>query len=178
MGAAYAESLGVKEPKVALLSNGTEDEKGNALNHEVFPVLKERKEINFIGNLEARDILSGKADVVVADGFSGNVALKSSEGTAKLILKCLKQALHSSLSAKLGALLAKKALYKLKDKIDYHNKGGALLLGLKKAVVKVHGSAKKKAIKYAVLQAVDLAKINLVDEIALRLTEITAGDEV
>lgn len=178
MGSLFAKLSGVENPKVALLSNGTEDEKGNALNHEVFPVLKEMKEINFVGNMEARDILSGEYDVVVADGFSGNIALKSVEGTAKMVMKSLKEALYSSLKSKIGALLIKKSLYGLKDKLDYNNKGGALLLGLKKAVVKVHGSAKRLAIKSAVLQAVSIAKLGVVDEIANKIAEVTTGDEV
>ena len=178
MGSIYSRLAGVENPKVALLSNGTEDEKGNALNHEVFPLLKEMKGINFVGNMEARDILSGEYDVVVADGFSGNVALKSVEGTAKMIMKSLKDALYSSLRSKIGALFIKKALYGLKDKMDYNNKGGALLLGLKKAVIKVHGSSKRPAIKSAVLQAVELDKMDVVGEITKKIIEATTGDEV
>ena len=178
MGSIFSRLSGVENPKVALLSNGTEDEKGNALNHEVFPMLKEMKGINFVGNTEARDILSGKYDVVVADGFSGNIALKSSEGTAKLILKSLKNALSSSLPAKLGGLLSKKALRRVKDEVDYHNKGGALLLGLEKAVIKVHGSAKRMTIKSAVLQAVDFAAMGVVDAIKEKITEIPMGEGV
>ena len=101
MGTVYAKAMGVKDPKVALLSNGTEDEKGNALNHEVFPMLKEMKGINFIGNMEAREILSGDADVIVTDGFSGNIAIKSIEGAIKTVMYALKDAIYGSLSGKI-----------------------------------------------------------------------------
>ena len=176
MGSVYAKISGVENPKVALLSNGTEDEKGNALNHEVFPLLKEMKEINFVGNVEARDILSGKYDVIVADGFSGNVALKSIEGAAKFVMKSLKSALTSSLKAKLGALMLKSSLYGLKDKMDYNNKGGALFIGLKKPVIKVHGSAKRVAVKAAVLQASKYAEFDIVGEITKTLSALTLSE--
>jgi glycerol-3-phosphate acyltransferase PlsX len=177
MGSVYAKILGVNNPKVALLSNGTEDEKGNALNHEVFPVLKEMKEINFVGNVEARDILSGEYDVIVADGFSGNVALKSIEGTAKFVMKSLKSVLTSSLKAKLGALMLKSSLYGLKEKMDYNNKGGALFIGLKKPVIKVHGSAKRDAVRTAILQASKYAEFDIVSEIEKCLSAVTISEQ-
>lgn len=177
MGSVYAKILGVNNPKVALLSNGTEDEKGNALNHEVFPVLKEMKEINFVGNVEARDILSGEYDVIVADGFSGNVALKSIEGTAKFVMKSLKSVLTSSLKAKLGALMLKSSLYGLKEKMDYNNKGGALFIGLKKPVIKVHGSAKRDAVRTAILQASRYAEFDIVSEIEKCLSAVTISEQ-
>ena len=171
MGSAYAESVGVKEPKVALLSNGTEDEKGNMLNHEVFPILKSLKNINFLGNCEARDILSGEYDVIVADGFSGNVALKSMEGAVNVVLKSLKEGVYSSIKGKIGGLFLKKTFKKLKDKLDYNNKGGALFLGVNKPGIKAHGSSKRKAIKNTVLQAVEYSSVNLSDKITQKLTE-------
>ncbi len=169
MASVYAESLGINEPKVALLSNGTEDEKGNALNHETFPILKEMKGINFIGNMEARDILSGKADIVVTDGFSGNIALKSIEGAVKTVMKAIKDAALSSFSAKIGGLMLKKPLGALKETLDYNNKGGALFLGVNKPVIKAHGSSGRLAFKNAVLQAVDYAWFDLKDKITERL---------
>lgn len=178
MGSVYSRLSGVEDPKIALLSNGTEDEKGNALNHEVFSILKEMKEINFVGNMEARDIMSGEYDVVVADGFSGNVALKASEGMAKLLMKTLKEAIYSSFRTKLGGVLLKNALAEVKEKMDYNNKGGALLLGLKKAVIKIHGSAKRKAVKFAILQAVEFAKLDVANVIAEKIVCITTGEEV
>lgn len=161
MGSAYAQSMGVKEPKVALLSNGSEDEKGNALNHEVFPVLKDLKGINFVGNVEARDILTGDYDVVVCDGFSGNVALKSIEGAVKLVMQSLKDSIYSSFRGKLGGLLLKKQFSVLKEKLDYNNKGGAVFLGVNKPVIKAHGSSKRDAIKSAILQADKCCKVDV-----------------
>ncbi len=171
MASAYAEANGVKNPKVALLSNGTEDEKGNMLNHEVFPLLKETKGINFIGNIEARDLISGEHDVVVCDGFSGNVALKSLEGGVSCVLKAIKEGVYGSLSGKIGGLFLKKTFGKLKDKLDYNNKGGALFLGVGKPVIKAHGSSKRLAFKNAVLQAVDYSSFKIADRIVEKLSE-------
>ena len=176
MGTAYAKSMGVKEPKVALLSNGTEDEKGNALNHEVFPLLKQMQSINFIGNIEARDILSGKADVIVTDGFSGNIALKSIEGAVKMLFKAIKQGIYSTTSGKIGGLFLKKTFGKLKDKLDYNNKGGALFLGVNKAVIKAHGSSDADAFKNAVLQAVDFAQRDICNKIKEQLDSQAIGE--
>lgn len=171
MATAYAEANGVKDPKVALLSNGTEDEKGNMLNHEVFPLLKNAKGINFLGNIEARDILTGEHDIVVCDGFSGNVALKSLEGGVGMVLKALKQGVYGSLSGKIGGLFLKKTFGDLKQKLDYNNKGGALFLGVGKPVIKAHGSSKRLAFKNAVLQAVDYCAFNIADRITKKLDE-------
>ncbi len=169
MGASYMEALGVKEPKIALLSNGTEDEKGNALNHEVFPILKSMETINFAGNIEARDIISGDYDVVVTDGFSGNIALKSMEGSIKGVLKMLKQTIKSSAKNKLGGLFLKKSFLALRDKLDYTSHGGALFLGVNKTVIKAHGSSDRFSFKNAVLQAVNYAGFNISEKITSRL---------
>ena len=169
MGSAYAESMGIENPRVGLLSNGAEDEKGNALNHEVFPILKSMKTINFIGNIEARDILTGVCDVVVCDGFSGNVALKGIEGTVGAIFSQLKDGINSSIKSKLGALLLKKTFKKIKSKLDYNKKGGALFLGVNKTIIKAHGSSKSEAMKNAVLQAVGCCDNNLTEKIKARL---------
>ena len=176
MGTVYAKAMGVENPKVALLSNGTEDEKGNALCHEVFPMLKEMQGINFIGNMEARDILSGEADVVIADGFSGNIALKSMEGAVKTVLYGLKDAIKGSLFGKIGGLFLKKRLNKLKNKLDYSKKGGALFIGVNKPVIKAHGSAGKETFKNAILQAVDYAEFDLADRITAALEESHAAN--
>jgi glycerol-3-phosphate acyltransferase PlsX len=173
MGSAYAESLGVKNPKVALLSNGAEDEKGNALNKEVFPILKSIEGINFVGNVEARDILTGEYDVVVADGFSGNVALKSMEGAINSLFKLLKNAIYSSFKGKIAGLLLKKQFKKLKDKMDYNKKGGALFVGVNKPVVKAHGSSKSVAFKNAILMAVSCSENGLDDLIRQKLESYT-----
>ena len=174
MGAAYAEAMGVKEPKVALLSNGTEDEKGNMLIHETLPLLKQLKGINFVGNIEGRDILTGEYDVVVSDGFSGNIALKAIEGTVSMLLKILKNGINSSLKHKLGGLLLKDMFKDLKKKLDYNNHGGALFLGVNKAVIKAHGSSKRTAFKAAVLQAAHYATFNISNKITEKL-ELNEG---
>ena len=176
MGTEYAKALGVADPKVALLSNGTEDEKGNALTHEVFPKLKECKEINFIGNMEARDILTGDADIVIADGFSGNIALKSMEGSVKMVLNALKDAVYGSLSGKIGGIFLKKRLKALKEKLDYNKKGGALFIGVNKPVIKAHGSSTRLSFKNAILQAVDYAGFDLADRITEALTKSGFAD--
>ncbi len=165
------EVFGISSPKIALLSNGAENAKGNELNKQTFPLLADMG-LDFIGNLEARDILSGNADVVVADGFSGNIALKSAEGTVEAIFESIKQAiLKGGLRAKLGYILLKKALKEVKKRLDYNEKGGAILLGLDKVVIKAHGSSKAKSIKAAVLQAVDLAQKGITDKIRIGINE-------
>lgn len=171
MGSAYAEIMGIKNPKVALLSNGTEDEKGNMLNHEVFPILKEMKEINFVGNIEGRDILTGEYDVIVADGFSGNVALKSMEGAINVLFGEIKGCLKGFVG-KLAGLLIKSRLKKVKKKLDYNNQGGALFLGVEKPVVKAHGASKSKAFKNAVLQAVGYAEKDMPAKIKEKLSAV------
>lgn len=170
MGGVYAKvALGVKKARVALLSNGTEDKKGNQLNHEAFPQLKELKNVEFAGNIEARDIMSGDFDVVVADGFSGNVALKSMEGTISALFKLMKAEFLSTARGKLGALFLKKSFRKLKGSLDYNNYGGAMFLGVDKIVVKAHGSAKSESIKNAVLQAAEAVKAGTVESIKKEL---------
>ncbi len=169
MGTAYAETRGVENPKVALLSNGTEDEKGCIFSKEVFGLLKEEKGINFVGNIEARDILNGEVDVIVTDGFSGNIALKSMEGTVGVIFDAILSGIQSSFIGKLGGLMLKKTFKEIKTKLDYNNKGGAVFLGAKKLVVKTHGSSKRKAFKNAVLQAVSCVELDVVNKIEQKL---------
>ncbi len=169
MGATYAESLGIKNPKVGLLSNGSEDEKGNMLNHEAFPMLKNAKGIDFVGNIEAREILMGEVDVVITDGFSGNVAIKAIEGAIKALLKMIKSEIYKTFRGKIGGLLLKPAFKKLAKKLDYNNHGGALFVGVNKAVIKAHGSSKRQSMKVAVLQAVNYADFNIEDKITEKL---------
>ena len=172
MGAAYAEAQGVVAPKVALLSNGTEDTKGNALNREVFPLLKDAG-INFVGNMEARDILSGETDVVVTDGFAGNVALKSLEGGIASLMAVMKQEIMSTLKGKIGGLLLKDAFRAIKNKMDYNKQGGAVFLGVEEVVVKAHGSSKAVAVSNAVLQAAEAADRDIIGKIKLKLADST-----
>lgn len=173
MGSVYAsEVLKIKNPKVALLSNGTEDAKGNELIKQVNSALRNCADINFVGNIEARDIISGECDVVVADGFTGNVAIKSMEGIAGAVFAKLKAAMKTSLKTKVGALLMKSALYKLKDTLDYNKKGGAVFIGAKKVVIKAHGSSKASAITAAILQAKIACENNVVDLIKEKIDAI------
>ena len=153
MGSIYAEKVrSIPSPKVGLLNVGTEDGKGNDLAKKAFELLKEAP-IQFVGNVEARDLLSGVADVVVTDGFSGNIALKTIEGTAANIFSILKNTMMANTKTKIGALLLKNDLRGLKDKLDYSEYGGASLFGLKAPVIKAHGSSKRRAIVSAIKQA-------------------------
>lgn len=163
MGDSYAKAVcGVANPRIALLSNGTEEHKGNALNCEAFELLK-TSGLNFVGNIEARDVISGDYDVVVSDGFAGNIALKSIEGVASGIFTMLKQAINESgLKGKLGALLLKDALRSIKHKMDYNRVGGASFLGVKKPVIKAHGSSSAVAICSAIEQGINMVKGNII----------------
>ncbi|MBQ9988718.1 MAG: phosphate acyltransferase PlsX [Clostridia bacterium] len=157
MGSVYmSKVMGVHQPRVALLNNGVEEHKGDALAQEAYELLK-KTPVNFVGNLEARETLSGDVDVIVCDGFVGNVALKSVEGTALVMSKMLKRELTSSLITKIGAAIVKPALNRFKSKLDYSEKGGALLLGITKAIIKAHGSSQKKAYYNAIIQCKEMA---------------------
>ena len=158
MAVAYQKGVfGLNNPRVGLLNNGAEETKGNAFALECYGLLSQAEGINFIGNVEARDILSGDVDVVVADGFNGNIALKSAEGTANAVFSLLKEGIYAGgARAKLGALLLKPVFKGLKRKLDYNEHGGAAFLGLKKPVVKAHGSSKAKSVCGAILQVRDM----------------------
>ena len=163
MGNAFAKAmLGVENPRIGLISNGAEEHKGTELNQEVFALLKEDEKLNFAGNCEARDLLSGEYDVVVSDGFNGNIALKSTEGAAGAVFTLLKEGItNGGLRAKLGYLLLKPVFRALKKKVDYNQYGGAVFLGCNKVVVKSHGSSKAKAITASILMAKRLAEKEL-----------------
>ena len=155
MGSIYMEHvIGIKNPKVAIVNIGAEEEKGNALVKETFPLLKEETGINFIGSIEARDIPKGKADVIVCEAFSGNIILKLYEGLGSVLLKQVKAGLMTSFRSKVGALLIKPALKQTMKKFDASEYGGAPLLGLKGLVVKTHGSSKAKEISNSILQCI------------------------
>jgi glycerol-3-phosphate acyltransferase PlsX len=164
-----------KVPKVGLLSIGEEEHKGNALTHEAMPLLKTLRHINFIGNVEGRDIYTGKVDVVVCDGFVGNVALKTSEGLEEVIRQMLREALSKSATRKVGALLAKGAFAEFKKRVDYSEHGGAPLLGLKGVCLICHGRSPAKAIKNAIRVAGEFAAEKMSDQIATELTEWASG---
>ncbi|MEH7122901.1 phosphate acyltransferase PlsX [Bacillus sp. JJ1773] len=152
MGSIYSEKVrGISNPRVGLLNIGTEEKKGNELTKDTYELLQNAN-LNFIGNVESRDLLEGAADVVVTDGFTGNMVLKTIEGTALSVFKMLKSALTSSFKSKLAAAVLKPDLVKLKSKMDYSEYGGAGLFGLKAPVIKAHGSSDANALYNAVRQ--------------------------
>ena len=173
MGSLYMQkAYGVENPKVALLNVGVEEEKGDLMRKEAFSLLKEEKSINFVGNMEARELLKGDVDLVVCDGFSGNVLIKSTEGACIEVLKLVKKTLLSSLKAKIGALFIKKDLNKTKQIMDYNNYGGAVILGAKKTVVKGHGTSTEISVFHCIEQAYNLEKNNLRQAIETSMASI------
>ncbi|MCM1194692.1 MAG: phosphate acyltransferase PlsX [Firmicutes bacterium] len=176
MGSLYMQkAYGVNSPKVALLNIGAEEEKGDALRKETYQLLKNTPSVNFVGNMEARELLSGDVDLAVCDGFSGNVLLKSTEGACLELMKLLKKSMMSSFKSKIGALLIKKKMYEVKDLMDYNNYGGAVLLGAGKTVVKGHGSSKDEAVYQCIRQAYNMESNNLINAISEEITAVTAA---
>ena len=172
MGNIYAKNIrGIDNPKVALLNIGTETKKGDAMHQETYQLLNNEQSIQFVGNVEGRDMLLGNVDVIVTDGFSGNIALKTCEGTASLVMKMIKESMMSSIKGKIGALLAKKNLYALKDQFDYKSVGGALMMGFEKAVVKAHGASDAIAFENAMNLAYQLVKMDVVKQMKEGLTK-------
>lgn len=172
MGSIYMENVvGIKNPRVAIVNNGAEEEKGNALVKETFPLLKECKSINFIGSIEARDIPAGYADVVVCEAFVGNVILKLYEGVGSALIQKIKEGMMISTRSKIGALLVKPALKETLKSFDATEYGGAPLLGLKGLVVKTHGSAKAIEIKHGIFQCVQFKQEKINEKIAERILE-------
>lgn len=166
MGSIYYENvMGKKNPTVALLNIGTEEEKGNQLVKDTKPLMKECKNINYIGSVEARELVSGAADVIVCEAFVGNVVLKFFEGLALTLFGSLKEGLMSSTRTKLGALLVKPALKGLKNQFDTSSQGGAPLLGLKGLVVKAHGNSSSKEIEIALKQCISFKKQRINEKI-------------
>ena len=167
MGSIYAElQLGIPQPRVGLLNIGEEETKGNEQCLATYPLLKKDPNIHFIGNVEGRDINKGTVDVVVCDGFVGNVVLKTMEGLAAAVMEILKKTLmESGLFAKLGALLMKPALLRMKKQMDASEYGGALLMGVRAPFIICHGSSKAKAIKNAVRVAIELTRKDVVGRI-------------
>ncbi len=164
MGNEYMKALGVKNPRIALLNIGTEEEKGSEMIKEAHQLLKDSG-LNFIGNIEARDIMRGNCDVVVSDGFAGNIALKTIEGVAEILFGELKDTVKSSFKAKLGGLLLKKSLKQIKNKYDYQKLGGAPLLGVSKIVLKCHGNSKADSVAKTIEQAYQLGKNKLIQKV-------------
>ncbi|MGC9200041.1 MAG: phosphate acyltransferase PlsX [Acidobacteriaceae bacterium] len=165
MGQMYAKNvLHVAEPRVGLLSIGEEDSKGNALTHQTLPILRQvacNLGINFIGNVEGRDLYNGHTDVVVCDGFVGNVALKTSEGLAKLVSSSLRESLKSTVTSQVGAMLSQKAFKAFKSRLDYSEYGGAPLLGLRGVCVVGHGSSNERAVMNGIRVAAEFASASV-----------------
>lgn len=165
MGSVYCEKvLGIENPKVGLINIGEEQGKGNELSKEAYELLL-NSGLNFYGNLEARDIPEGKVDVMIADGFVGNIVLKLTEGLANTIFSMLKEEFMKNSITKLGALILKPSLKKFKNRLDYSEYGGAPLLGLRGAVIKAHGSSNAKAIKNAIRQAKIFVENKVIEKI-------------
>lgn len=178
MGSLYLENtFGIKKPRVALLNVGVEEEKGDLLRKETFQLLKETTEINFVGNMESRDLLSGNYDLIVCDGFSGNVLIKTTEGACLEMLKLLKKSFKSSFKNKIGALILKKDIMNIKNYMDYNNYGGAVLLGVNKTIVKGHGSSKAEAVYNCVKQAYNMEKNHLCQAISEKITALSQNEE-
>ena len=173
LASAYAAAgFGIKNAKVGLLNNGTEEHKGDPLHQQTYQLLKKMDVINFEGNIEGRDIMMGDVDVAVCDGFSGNIALKSMEGCGKLILSVLKKEATSSLSSKIGSLFLMKGFKRMRSQLDFEAVGGALLLGVKKVVIKSHDSSKARTITAAVENAATIYRGNLIGRVEEMLEKV------
>ena len=167
LGSFYAEKVrNVQNPRVGLLNNGTEETKGSELTKKAFELLAADETINFVGNVEARELLNGVADVVVTDGFTGNAVLKSIEGTAMNMMSLLKTAILSEgVKGKMGALLLKNALRGMKDEMDYSKHGGAVLFGLKAPVIKTHGATGPDAVRCTIRQIHTMLETQVVPQL-------------
>ena len=182
MGSYYAEKvLGIENPRVALLNIGAEDSKGGELQKAVYPLLQQAGaagKINFTGNIEARDVPLGGADVVVADGFSGNVLLKGIEGTALFMASMVKKIFMRNLATKLAGLVCKNGIGEMKAMLDYRETGGTLLLGITKPVVKAHGSSDRLAMFHSIRQAAEAVESGVAQDIAQNIDKMTVPKEL
>ena len=166
MGSKYMEIfLNKKNPKVALLNIGEEETKGNELTRETYSLLKQNKDIDFQGNIESTKIMDGEVDVVVTDGYTGNVLLKTSEGVGKFIFHVVKEAVMESWTSKIGALLMKGAIKKVKKKTEASEYGGAIFLGLSELSLKAHGNSDSRAIMNALKVASKFIELNFIEEL-------------
>ncbi len=167
MGEIYIKKmLGIEKPRVALLNNGTEPTKGRALIRDTYDLLSKSEDVNFIGNIEGRDIVEDSCDVIVADGYTGNIILKAAEGFGKFMSSTLKSILFKNARTKIGALFISKEAKNLKKSMDYTEYGGAPLLGVSRPVIKAHGNSGEKALFSACRQAVTIAETGIIEEIA------------
>ena len=178
MGSAYmADVLAIKNPRVGLINNGAEEGKGNELTKEAYQLLKVLPGINFVGNCEGREVMSGNYDVLVCDGFVGNAVLKSLEGTAEAILKMIKSELMSRKRSKFGAMFCRKSFRALKKKLDYTEYGGAAMLGINGGIIKAHGSSDARAICSAIEQARKLTLGRITERIASAIEAIPKRED-
>ncbi len=181
MGSLYMKhQMGIERPRVALINNGTEQGKGDPLRHQAYDLLQKAHDegrIHFIGNMEGREVLSGAADVLICDGFTGNVLMKTIEGTAGFVMKELKEILYANLPAKLAALVLKPGLTRLKARMDYKSIGGAPLLGISKPVIKAHGSSDARAFCSACEQAMLFTHSGFIAQVERNVEYMTVGKE-
>jgi glycerol-3-phosphate acyltransferase PlsX len=178
MGSVYMEKvLGFNNPKVGLINVGVEEEKGNDLTKTVHAMLKGNKTINFMGNVEARELMTGDVEVAVCDGFAGNLCLKTAEGMGSFIFKLMKENMTKGFRNKLGALLLKPALKELKKKFDYSEYGGAPLLGIDGVVIKAHGSTDAKIAEITIMQAVNMVEKDIISVIKTNIEALNNTDE-
>lgn len=172
MASAYLEGVeGKKSPEIGLLNIGTEDSKGGELQKEAYKLMQEAP-INFVGNIESREMPKGVCDAVITDGFTGNIALKLIEGASATLFSLIKEVFYKSLPNKLAALVVKKDLSKVKKLMDSSEVGGAPLLGVRKTVIKAHGSSDAKAVKNAIGQAIKFTETGVVEKISASLSEM------
>ncbi len=177
MGSLYFEKIiGKTDPKVALLNNGTEEGKGSELTKEAYRLLSEEQSIRFVGNIEGRDVTEAAADVIVTDGFTGNVYIKTAEGIAGVIMKSLKESFMSSLKGKLAALLMKSELTRLKAAFNSEEIGGAPFLGVEKVLIKAHGNSNAYAFSNAILQAKRAIEADYIRELKQKLAELSVDE--
>ena len=178
MASIYATAAyGIENPRVGLLNNGTEDHKGLQLQQEVNALLKENKALNYVGNVEGRDLMYGDIDVMVADGFTGNIAIKSVEGCGKAVSSIMKREFKRNVFAKLRALLCMDIIKKIRGGLDYEAVGGAMFLGLQKAVVKGHGNSKARGFAVCIAQAANAVRGKMVEKISESLATVMASKE-
>jgi glycerol-3-phosphate acyltransferase PlsX len=179
MGDAYSRSvLGTERPSVGLMSIGEEEAKGNDLTKEAFPLMRDLRSLNFVGNVEGRDVFTGQVDVIVTDGFTGNVILKLSEGLQDAVVTLIKRELSASVITKTGAVLARPAFQNLKKRLDYAEYGGAPLLGVRKIVVVGHGSSNARAVRNAVRNVKEFSEHGALERIERGIAETNARESV
>ena len=177
MGSIYAELVfGKKEPLIGLMSIGEEDSKGTDRTKEAFKILKETG-LNFVGNVEGRDVFNGTVDVIVTDGFTGNVILKVSEALAEMVENLLREEIKRTLQASVGFLLSRSAFRRFKQRLDYSEYGGAPLLGVKGCVIICHGRSSAKAVKNAIRFAAEFSRRNLAEKIQAQIAELHSREE-